>query len=186
MEIRTFLAVDIPQNIKMKLDELITGLRQLAPDIRWVRAANLHITLRFLGEINSSDIGKLKAAVEADIKDLARFEISLRGAGGFPNLSRPRVIWTGVGQGNDNLIALAGKVEDGCRQAGFGPADKPFSSHLTIGRVKFPKGLERLTAHLESLKFESENFEIGEVVVFKSDLSPAGPKYSKLEVLPLK
>ncbi|MEE8417322.1 MAG: RNA 2',3'-cyclic phosphodiesterase, partial [candidate division Zixibacteria bacterium] len=103
----------------------------------------------------------------------------------FPNLRRPRVIWIGSGSGTDRLKNLAAKVEQAVIESGFGKGDKPFSSHLTIGRVKFPKGLDQLLAQIEKTGYESQRFGVNEVSIFKSDLSPAGPKYTRLEVISL-
>ncbi len=183
--VRSFVAVDVPQEIKMELDGLIARLREAAPDIRWVRATNLHLTLRFLGEISRDSIGGLTAELEKGLKDFGSFEISLADIGGFPNLKRARVIWVGSGQGSERLYELAPLVEKSCRACGFGAADKTFSSHLTVGRVKFPKGHERLISLLDSLQYESPLFSVEEVVVFKSDLMPAGPRYTRLESIRL-
>jgi RNA 2',3'-cyclic 3'-phosphodiesterase len=183
--VRTFIAVDVPREIKMELDGLIAKLREAAPDIRWVRAANLHLTLRFLGEIARDSISGLAAELDKNLKGFGPFEISLANVGGFPNLKRARVIWVGSGQGSERLYELAPLVEKSCSVCGFEAADKPFSSHLTVGRVKYPKGHERLTSLLDSLHYESPLFSVEEVVVFKSDLMPAGPKYTRLESIRL-
>lgn len=181
--IRTFIAVDIPQEIKMKLDKLISTLRPFGPDIKWVKAANLHITLRFLGDISKDSIAGLAQEIDANVKSFGKFQLALSGLGAFPNLRRPKVIWVGSGAGADRLMALALLVEKSCIDGGFGEGDKPFSSHLTIGRVKFPKALNQLIAKIESTKFELAPFDVDEVIVFRSDLSPAGPKYTRLETV---
>jgi len=183
--IRTFVAIDLPGEIKMELDKLISGLRQAASDIRWVRAANLHLTLRFLGELPMESIKDLAVILQENLKGFDPFEISLAGLGGFPNLKRARVIWVGGGRGCEGLENLAPLVESSCKQSGFGPADKPFSPHLTIGRVKFPKGHERLIALIESMRYESPLFQVKDVVIFKSELLPAGPRYTMLESIEL-
>jgi 2'-5' RNA ligase len=183
--IRTFVAVDVPQQIKMELDKLIGELRPLAPDIRWVKAANLHLTLRFLGDIPVSSVKGLAAEIAANVAEFGSFDLSLSGIGGFPNLHKPRVIWLGGGDGQKPLYDLAARVEKACDDCGFGKADKPFSSHLTIGRVKFPHGNERLVSHIETLKFVSPIFPVEEVVIFKSDLMPSGPRYTRLESIRL-
>jgi 2'-5' RNA ligase len=183
--IRTFIAVDIPQSVKMELDKLISELRLQAPDIRWVRAANLHITLRFLGEIPRDSIPAVAAEIKKNLKGLAGFEAALADIGGFPNLLRPRVIWVGSDTGTEALQNLAGVVEKSCNDAGFGKADKPFSSHLTIGRVKFPRSFDKLASVIEAASFESAPFRVDEVVIFKSDLLPAGPRYTRLETIPI-
>jgi len=183
--IRTFIAVDIPKEVKMDLDDMISNLRPLAPDIRWVKAANLHITLRFLGEIPRESITGLASELRANLNAFGAFDVALSGVGGFPHLKKARVIWVGTGTGSERLMALAPLIEKSCISSGFGKADKPFASHLTIGRVKFPKGFESLVSQIESMKYESQPFAVNEVVVFKSDLSPAGPKYTRLETIEL-
>jgi RNA 2',3'-cyclic 3'-phosphodiesterase len=181
--IRTFIAIDIPQEVKMELDKLISSLKPFAPDLKWVKAANLHLTLRFLGDVSKDSIKGLEKMLAANINSFGGFQVALSGVGGFPNLKRARVIWVGTGTGTDKLTALAPLIEKSCVDCDFGEADKPFSSHLTIGRVKFPKSLDRLAVQLESTKFESAPFDVEEVVIFKSDLSPSGPKYTRLETI---
>ena len=183
--IRTFIAVDIPKEIKMELDRLISELRPLAPDIRWVRAANLHLTMRFLGDIPKGSIQGLSDCLRQSLKNFGAFEISLSQLGAFPSLRKARVIWIGGGEGADKLVSLAVAVENACLGDGFGPADKPFSPHLTIGRVKFPKGHEKLIEAIERMNFESPLFALAEVAIFKSDLSPSGPKYTRLDAIGL-
>jgi 2'-5' RNA ligase len=184
-EIRAFIAVDLPKEIKMEIDKMIAGFRQTDAGIRWVKAANLHLTLRFLGNIPEQSIQPLAENIRGEVGGLGSFEMSLSGLGGFPNLRRPRVIWVGTGTGTEKLKELAVGVEKAAVESGFGIGDKPFSSHLTIGRVKYPKGLDRLLGQIEKTEYDSKPFDVGEVVVFRSDLSPAGPKYTKLEAVSL-
>ena len=183
--IRTFVALDIPQEIKMELDRLISDLRPLGPDIRWVRAANLHLTLRFLGDIPKGAVSGLAEEIGQNVAGFGAFHISLAGLGAFPNMKKARVIWVGGGQGQERLYQLAPLVEKACIDSGLGHADKPFSSHLTIGRIKFPKGHEKLVAAIEPMHYESPLFTVDQVTIFKSDLLPAGPKYTRLETVRL-
>lgn len=184
-DIRTFIAVDLPQQVKMEIDKMTAGFRQLNANIRWVKAANLHLTLRFLGDIPEESVPALADSIKDGTEGFGRFDLSLSGLGAFPNLRRPRVIWIGSGSGTDRLKNLAAKVEQATIESGFGKGDKPFSSHLTIGRVKFPKGLDQLLTQIEKTGYESQLFGVNEVSIFKSDLSPAGPKYTRLEVISL-
>ncbi len=184
-DIRTFIAVDLPQEIKMDIDRMIAGLRRDNSGIRWVKAANLHLTLRFLGDIPEQSVPSLAESLKDNLSGFGPFDLVLSGMGGFPNLRKPRVIWIGASDGTDRLIDLAGKVETGCIKSGFGRGDKKFSSHMTIGRVKFPKGLDPLLDKIEKTDFESSKFTVNEIFVVKSDLSPAGPKYTKLEAVSL-
>lgn len=169
----------------MEIDKMITGFRQTDTGVRWVKAVNMHLTLRFLGNIPQESVPSLAEGIRANIDGFGPFDMSLSGLGGFPNLRRPRVIWVGTGTGTEKLKALAAGVEKASVDSGFGKADKPFSSHLTIGRVKYPKGLDRVLEQIEKTGYDSKPFVVSEVIIFKSDLSPAGPKYTKLEVVSL-
>jgi 2'-5' RNA ligase len=183
--IRTFIAVDIPQDIKMDLDRLISGFRHEGKGIRWVRAQNLHLTLRFLGDVDENSIPGLAESIKTNLNNTKPFDLALKGLGGFPNLKKPRVIWIGSNDPENRLYDLAFNVENACREAGFGKSDKKFSAHLTIGRIKFPKGLEGILKVIENSDFASELFSVGEVVIYKSVLSAAGPTYTKLETITL-
>ncbi len=165
----------------MDIDRLTSGFRGDGSGIRWVKAANVHLTLRFLGDIPQESVPRLAASLREKLSGFGSFDVALSGMGGFPDLRRPRVIWIGTGEGTEWLSLLAEKVESSCIESGFGKGDKKFSSHLTLGRVKFPKGLESLLDKIGHTEFRSPKFAVGEVLVVKSDLSSAGPKYTKLE-----
>ena len=184
-KIRTFIAVDLPQDIKMTLDGMIAPFRADGAGVSWVRAENLHITLRFLGDVEEDSIPGLVKHIKTDIYGFGKFELTISGLGGFPNLKTPRVIWADTSKGRDRLRDLATSVEMACIEAKFGRADKRFMAHLTIGRVKSPSGLNKLLVKVQKTSFEAGPFEIGAVTIFKSDLSPAGPKYTPLEIIRL-
>jgi len=179
-KIRTFIAIELPAQLKQAADKLIVKLKAENSEIRWVRAANLHFTLRFLGEIEQNQVAQLADGIKNNLKDLQPFPLKLSGLGCFPNLKRPRVIWLGGDGDLETLNNLAFQIESACRVNGFGKADKPFSAHLTIGRINDPHGLESFINRLSSVSFTSDEFEVHEVVVFKSDLSPRGPTYTAL------
>ncbi len=179
-KIRTFLAIELPAKLKQDADKLIVKLKSENSEIRWVRAANLHFTLRFLGDIEQDQVPILADKMKANLTELKPFPLKLSGLGCFPNMKRPRVIWLGGDGDLEALNKLAYQVESACRECGFGKADKPFSAHLTIGRIKNPRGLEPFIEHISKIKFESDSFDVSEVVVFKSDLSPRGPTYTAL------
>jgi 2'-5' RNA ligase len=190
-KIRTFVAIELPGELKQDVDKLIVGLKPFGPEVRWVRAANLHLTLRFLGDIEQSEVPALEEHIKQNIVGLQPFPLKLAGLGCFPNMRRPRVVWIGtdvsgdIGGTMDSLQALAESVEKSCIEAGFGKSDKPFSAHLTIGRIKEPRGLEPLIGRLETIEFASPDFTVEQVIIFKSDLSPRGPTYTPLKKIKL-
>lgn len=185
-QVRTFIAVELPEHLKRQVDKLIVSLKPLAEGVRWVKAANLHFTLRFLGNIERDSVPSLAEQIRKDLGDITPFSICLRSLGCFPNMRRPRVIWLGTSGDEENFKVLANEVESACRRCGYDKADKPFSPHLTIGRVKFPKGLEALIENLQKTQFKSDEFRVDEVVIFKSDLSPRGPTYTPMAKVALK
>ena len=178
--IRTFIAVPLPETLKREVDKLIVSLRPLADGITWVRAGNLHFTLRFLGDIPANSVATLNDSIEQSLHRLTPFSIRLAGLGCFPNMRRPRVIWLDAVGEIEAMTRLASEIEAACLRAGFGPSDKPFSAHLTIGRVKIPRGLEQLMAKMQSIKAEFEPFVVDRIIIYKSDLSPRGPTYTAL------
>lgn len=184
-KIRTFVAVDLPQDIKMEVDRFTSAFRNQGRGIRWVNAQNLHLTLRFLGDIPEDSVPRLADNIKKNVDGFGVFDLSLSGLGGFPNLKRPRVIWTGVEIGKDKLRDLAAGMETACIESEFGNGDKRFSPHLTIGRVKNPAGLGGILEKIGRTSFKTEPFVVYEVTIFKSDLSPAGPKYTSLAKIQL-
>jgi len=184
-KIRTFIAIELPAKLKQAADKLIVQLKMENSEIRWVRAANLHFTLRFLGDIEQNLVAELADRINTNLAELKPFPLRLSGLGCFPNIKRPRVIWLGGDGDLETLNKLAHQVESACLEGGFSKADKPFSAHLTIGRIKDPHGLESFIDYLSGIKFESDEFEVNEVVVFKSDLSPRGPTYTALAKIKL-
>lgn len=184
-KIRTFIAIELPDDLKKDVDKLIVGLKQFGPDVRWVKAGNLHFTLRFLGDIDKDDVPKLSEHLNTHVSKFAPFRLRLTGLGCFPNMKRPRIVWLGADGDMEMLKQLAFQVESVCRDLGYSKADKPFSAHLTIGRINDPRGLEPLINRLEALEYSTEDFTVEQVIVFKSDLSPRGPTYTSLAKIKL-
>ena len=184
--VRTFIAVDLPTEVKSQIGEILSPLKPLSRSIRWVRAAGLHLTLKFLGEIPEEQLPDLVTALEEVLFGRAAFDFRLSGLGGFPNLRRPRVLWIGVPEGDEPLRELAGAVEKALIPCGYPPEKRPFSPHLTIGRVRSPRGIEPVLDRLPAVDFDSGPVTAGAVKVMKSQLKPTGAEYSALKIIPLK
>lgn len=180
--VRCFIAVDIDRpELRARLREVQEGLASLGCDLKLVEPENIHITLRFLGEVP-------RGVVEGVAKALSGlraqpFNLSLRGLGAFPSASRPRVIWVGVAEGAIELSELHHQVEELIRPVGFRPEREDFIPHVTIARVKSGRGLHRLADFVS----RNSNFEVGsmmveEVKLKRSVLTPGGPIYSDIFV----
>lgn len=140
----------------------------------------MHITLKFLGEIDEEKIKKIASLVKEIAGGYDSFEVSLKGVGCFPDAKRPRVLWVGVDQGSEKLCTIAHALEEGLTQYGF-KKEKRFHPHLTLGRTKKPCTVD---AVLEK-SIMTESFRVDAIVLFKSTLTPQGAIYKELERYPL-
>src|SRR5262249_43454529 len=177
---RTFIAVEIPEQIKTELAKLQNDLRRAQADVSWTKPENIHLTLRFLGEIAEGRLEALKRICADSAAEFRPFTLALNGAGVFPNFRQPRVLWAGLAGEIEIAAQLQKRLEDGLVSVGFAPEDKPFKPHLTVGRVKSGKNARQVAAMAEIYQFPSLSFEVGEIVLMKSELHPAGSRYMPL------
>ena len=178
---RTFIAIELPDNIKKEIEQLQAPFKKTGAFVSWVKSANIHVTLKFLGEVPEGKINEVFSATEKALEGAKKFTMSLKGTGVFPNLRRPRVIWIGSGSGEEELSHLAKRIEEEMKKIGFPKEKRKFSAHFTIGRVKSPKNIEKLMELVESSDFQTEEIEVNEVVVMKSQLHSAGAIYTPLK-----
>ena len=136
-QIRSFIAVELPSEIKSKLDELQKELKQSKlQQIKWASPSGIHLTLKFLGNIDAGDTEKITSAIREGCQGYKKFTLELSGLGVFPNYRRPRVIWLGVGGQMDVLLKLQQQIDDKLELIGFPREKIPFSPHITLGRVR--------------------------------------------------
>ncbi|MDI6841114.1 MAG: RNA 2',3'-cyclic phosphodiesterase [bacterium] len=182
---RAFVAIKIPTEIIEKVAQLQESLKEVQ-GVKWVKPENIHLTLKFLGEVKDEQIETVKSAIKSSIQGIKPFNISLSDIGGFPNLRRPNVLWIGVKEGKDKLIGLINKLEKELSKLGFEPEAREPSPHLTIGRIK--KGQK---PEIKNQKFETSAFtpplikkEAGfiadKVYLIKSTLTPEAPVYTDI------
>lgn len=177
---RSFIAVAIPEDIRNRIAEFQEGLKAAGADIRWVRPESLHVTLKFLGQVEEGSLDPVFGVMRETLGDLRRFHIGIRGTGMFPNARRPRILWVGVKAGGDVLADTASRLDHALSNLGFDREKRPFSAHLTIGRVRSPKNLKPIIEAMDSADFEGGVFEVEEVLLMQSDLQPTGAVYSAL------
>ena len=180
--IRTFLAIEIPREILDQFERMPYRLgRSMTGVIRWAKPESIHLTLKFFGNITERDIRSIRDALEPKARALGPVDLSIGTLGVFPNLNRPRVLWAGVTKGMQELAALQAQVETALEAAGFAREERPFRPHLTIGRMKGERRIDGLDKAVEEHKdFAAGSFTAKEMVLFRSDLKPAGPVYTPL------
>src|SRR5439155_10607209 len=138
--IRSFLAVLLPDAVRARIDAAAAEVRRQAPRVSWVRAENLHVTIRFLGSVDEATLGRAREALEAATAPAAPFTLALGGFGGFPSPRAPRVIWVGVTRGSEALAELHAGLERALAARGIPPESRGFHPHVTLGRARDPRG----------------------------------------------
>jgi 2'-5' RNA ligase len=187
--IRTFIAVEMSASVIGRAGDLIDKLRVAPAEVNWIRPQQMHLTLKFLGDVpdtETPDICRVTSAVAAQFEP---FEVTFRGAGAFPNLRDPRTLWIGIEDGADELKRLAAALENALKsELGYGKEQRGFHPHLTIGRVKRePPGSQGELAQLleKHAQFDADLVVVDELVIFASFLARKGPTHEPLGHAPL-
>jgi len=181
--VRLFVALEIPPGVRKSLAEFLAVLRALSSQPRWVRTDNLHITLKFIGEVQPEKLGDIRVALSAVHSDRS-VTLDFRGVGFFPNERRPRVFWAGV-EASANLERLARDIDRSLEKLGVPPEKRPFSPHLTLARFEPPGLPEKLRAAIqENARREFGSVAAREFHLIESKLKPGGAEYTTLETFP--
>lgn len=188
--LRAFVAVEIPAGIRQAVCNTTANLRQgVGPLVRWVPMENMHLTLKFLGDVSPSNVDMLSQMLRAEANLFQCFDLRLNGIGSFPNLKRPRVIYIGI-QAPAVLETLQRGIESASRRLGYESEERGFSPHLTIGRVKqnvTATEQQTIRRALEAAKIDDlGTAKVDSVHLYKSDLKPSGSVYTRLYSAPLK
>lgn len=182
---RTFIAVELPENIKKRIEEVQNPLKKTDSFVSWVKPGNVHVTLKFLGEVTENRLEEIYSGTVKALSGARSFNLRLKNLGCFPNLTRPRVVWVGVDKGEEKLSEMQKRIEEELYKVGFPKEERKFSAHLTIGRVKSPKNIEKLVELIEKTDFETEEVKVKEVMVMKSQLHPLGAIYTPMKKINL-
>ena len=183
--IRSFIAIELPDEIRHALAEVQKHLRRDVAGVRWVEPGSIHLTLKFLGDIPAEQIQPIVAAAMGAVQDEPPVSLGVSGLGAFPNPRRPRVIWVGLEGDVARLGRLQTRLEEALEPLGFPREERAFRPHLTVGRVKDPRRPPDLTRALADATVPRCNsFDVREILLYKSDLRPTGAIYTKLQHLP--
>ena len=168
------------------LGEVIERLRPAARDVAWIAPGNLHLTLKFLGSVPEERIDAVAGALREASVDVGPFNACIRGLGAFPSARRPRVVWAGVTEGAADMIELAGRVDLALAALGFPRDERPFSPHVTLGRVREPGRNPALTEALASgATREFGQMQVPSASLMRSELGRQGARYTELTTVRL-
>ena len=181
--IRAFVAIEIPEDVRVALGEAQLRLKQSHPKVKvsWAKIGNLHLTLQFLGSIEESAVPRISQVLANAVATVPVFDVPVAGVGAFPDRDRPRVLWIGCPDSNGKLRALAQAVQAALRTCGFQPEPVPWVAHFTLGRIRAPRPDLALTHALDSLTNEVFGMlRVAEIHLFQSQLHPEGSVYTQL------
>jgi RNA 2',3'-cyclic 3'-phosphodiesterase len=181
--VRTFVAIELPENLRKELARQQQVFRAVCRDARWTRPEGIHLTLKFLGENSEARAYEVTEALSA-LGDFEKFPVEATGFGFFPNARRPSVFWAGL-DAPPALNALATRVEEAMERLGFAREQRPFNPHLTLARFKSARPQPELAALVEKqIDLRLGHFEVADFFLYESRLSPAGAEYRKVERFP--
>lgn len=179
--VRSFIAIELPKTIVSHIQKVRDALKSSGLEMSWVRPENIHLTLKFLGNVKKTDIEKIGSEMVAVADGCRPFSLAAKGLGVFPGIKRPRVVWLGLKGDTPALIDLQKMLEDRLDGIGFPKENKAFRAHLTLARIKRRIDTKRLLDSMNEIgHFESSAFTADRIVLFKSDLKPSGAVYTKL------
>ncbi|MGC9048828.1 MAG: RNA 2',3'-cyclic phosphodiesterase [Patescibacteria group bacterium] len=186
MKIRSFIAINLPQEIKDYLSEIISELKRKnqGSDIKWVNPEGLHLTLHFLGYLDEQKLEKVKEIISQSLEENPSVEVRLENFNGFPNLNQPRVLFVSCQEIGDRVVqSIQDKIGRQLEKIGVEIDKRPWQMHITLARLKMPKQIRigQLTDEIRKLRFKVKSIDL-----MKSELSQEGAKYSIIEKFPLK
>ncbi len=176
---RCFVGIELPSQIRKEVKRIQEELREVELDAKWVEFENLHITLKFLGEVGEGKLSKIKEVISNLSFLFKPFTVGISKIGAFPKVIRPRVLWIGV-EPFDNLIKIIEYLEEEFSKLGFPREKRELHPHITLARVRSLKNTSRLKEKVESSKLEKKQWQIDSVILFKSILTPRGPIYEEI------
>jgi 2'-5' RNA ligase len=184
---RTFIAIEIPDEIKQQMAEVQRRLKGTGVDASWTRPEGIHLTLKFLGEIPDSQVADIMSALTRTAGDTGGFRLEIEGVGTFPNSKNARVVWIGVSGDIEKLTKLQAAVEDAMAKLDMEREDRPFTPHLTLGRIKYIRSKESWLSTLEEIKdIKLAGFDVNAISLMKSELKRTGAVYTEIGRVELK
>ena len=179
---RTFLAVELPHEVKQVAIQLQTTVEAKPKVVKWVKAANIHLTLKFIGPTPEEEMPKINAAVAGAVKGYRDIKLRVNGTGVFPKPQRPRILWLGVEGDVEPLRELVTAINGALNKMGYPAEERLYTPHITIARIKYPQKVTPDVTTFLNCEYEPVDVSVENVKFFQSDLVPGGPIYTLLGV----
>ncbi len=177
---RLFIALPLPGEIEEHLGKAIFALKQKKGKVKWVAPKNIHLTVKFLGEVEEDKLGEITSRLDNIAQNNEAIHSMVHNVGAFPNLFHPKVIWAGLEGDTDRMEKIAVEIEEAMAPLGFEREERRFKPHLTLGRIKDSRGMEEMTEYIGTFRMTPAPVYLDRIVLFKSTLTPKGPIYERL------
>ena len=183
---RCFLAIELSDAVRSRLAALQDRLRERTRGVRWARAEQIHLTMKFLGDVRDGDVPAVTEAARQIAEQFEPFELTIAGTGCFPPHGAARIVWAGLANPPETLLACYRAGEEAFAELGFKPEDRPFKPHLTLGRVKPGRTAYDVRSVVDAeVEFVAGGFLVEQMTLFQSILDHSGASYVTLATLPL-
>jgi 2'-5' RNA ligase len=181
---RVFCAIEIPEKIRQSISRHAQQLQEALPDVQasWTKPDNIHLTLKFFGNISQQQIVRASEAATRAVDGLGSFNIKVEGAGSFPARGPAKVLWIGISDPTGKLIQLQQRFESECEREGFPKEARAFHPHLTVARLRTARGARALAEQHKELEFESGDVSVSSLILFRSELSSKGSTYTPISI----
>lgn len=183
--IRSFLSISASPQLRNRAASLIEDLQSIPSGVKWEHPEKLHLTLKFFGSVEESLLKDFGETLKPRVSGLESFTLTYSGLGAFPSLDHPRIFWIGA-EPSDDLLRLVSVIEEVSTSFGLPSEERRFHAHITIGRVKGTRNLNRLTAMVKSVTLQPTVARCSEICIMKSVLHPTGSQYAVVQSIPLK
>lgn len=180
---RTFIAVELSKGTISELKRVISELNISGANIKWIKPDTLHLTLKFLGDIPEEMVPVISRKLKQLAEETDPFDLSIKGIGVFPEWRNARVIWVGIEKGAEELSALASRVEEAMASAGFPRDKRKFLPHITVGRMRSAKNMDKLQETARALEVEEISTPIAALTFFRSELTRTGAIHTPIEIV---
>lgn len=184
-KIRLFICMNLPDQILRQVNDLVRDLKLRGRGVRWVRPEGMHLTLKFLGDTYPDQVDEIATALEQVLAGFKPMTIRVKGLGAFPGYRRPRVFWVGLEDTSGELVRLAKAVDAAMVRLGYPREDRPYSPHLTLGRVKMQNTLVHIINHMQGTSFDAGEFTPDNLIIMRSDLNREYAVYTPIKILSL-
>jgi RNA 2',3'-cyclic 3'-phosphodiesterase len=184
---RVFCAIEIPTEVRRSVLAHADRLRERAPTVQasWTRMDNIHLTLKFFGNVEPEKISKISKAADEVARRFSPITIRVEGCGAFPKHGPPRVLWIGLNDPSGQLVNLQTEFERECAREGFAKEERAFHPHLTVARLRTPQGARSLAEIHRETSFDTAEFSVTALTIFRSELSSKGSRYSMISTYAL-